>query len=168
MKLTKAEIINHEFSGKLFGYRKSEVEQFLLELAEEVGQRDENARQQESRIASLEKELGEYKSRERSLRDSLLATHKMVDDIKANAEKEARLIIERAQARAEATLNKSHMRLAQIHEDITELKRQRTQFEVKLRALVEAHLRLLEMEDQDQEHMDALESKLKFLKNVQA
>jgi len=100
------------------------------------------------------------------LRDTLLSTQKMVEEIKTTARKEAELIVEEARMRAREIVQQAHMRLAQIHDDITELKRQRTQFEVKLRSLLEAHLQMLEIERQEQGQFEALESKLTFFKKA--
>ena len=51
-----------------------------------------------------------------------------------------------AELQAEKILNQAHTRLAQIHDDISELKRQRAQFEVRLRSLIEAHMKILDVE----------------------
>jgi len=61
-------------------------------------------------------------------------------------------------------LGQTHNRLAQIHEDITELKRQRAQFEVRLRSLVEAHLKLLDVEHDRDRELAELEDKIKILR----
>ena len=84
--------------------------------------------------------------------------------MKANAEKEAQFIIAEAELQAEKILGQAHNRLAQIHDDITELKRQRAQFEVRLRSLVEAHLKILDVEGDRDRELAELEDKIKILR----
>ncbi|EPR31607.1 DivIVA domain-containing protein [Alkalidesulfovibrio alkalitolerans DSM 16529] len=166
MPISKIDIDNKRFGRTFRGYDPREVDAFLQEVSEEMGDlSDERQRLQES-VARLENLLDEHKQREQTLRDTLMTTQKMIDQLKANARKEAQLIIDEAQARAEDMLNQSHLRLAQIHDDIVELKRQRTQFEVKLKSLLDAHQKMLELESREQEELDSMESKLKFFKKA--
>lgn len=166
MNLSKIDLLNKRFTKRFRGYCRMEVDQLLQEAAEAIGDLSEDKKELHRRVADLEANLGEHKQREETLRDTLMTTQRMIDDLKANARREAQVIIDEAQAKAEAILNRAHLRLAQIHEDIAELKRQRTQFEVKLRSLLDAHMRMLEMENQEQEQLEALESKLKFFKKA--
>lgn len=95
-----------------------------------------------------------------------MSTQKMVDDLKVAASKEAQLIIDEARVKADATVQKGHNRLAQIHEEIEALKRQRGQFGVQLKGLLKSHLEMLDMSDPEKEKTEELESKLKYLKKV--
>lgn len=166
MAVSKIDILNKAFGRSFRGYTCADVDAFLQDVAETMGELAENNRGLENRISMLEQALEEHKSREKTLRDTLMTTQKMMDDMKATAQKEAQLIIDAANAKAETLLNQAHNRLAQIHGDISELKKQRTQFEVKLRSILDAHLRMLELDRQEEETLDAAEQKLKFLKKA--
>jgi cell division initiation protein len=85
-----------------------------------------------------------------------------VEQMRANAQKEAKLLVSEAEVKAERILNNAHNRLAQIHEDIAELKRQRTQFELKIRATIETYQKMLDMQKEEEAEVEDLESKLKF------
>ena len=54
-----------------------------------------------------------------------------------NARQSAEIIVADAEVKAGKMLNKAHNRLAQLHEDITELKRQRLQLETQIRSIIE-------------------------------
>ncbi|SKA81243.1 DivIVA domain-containing protein [Desulfobaculum bizertense] len=166
MAVSKIDILNKAFGRSFRGYTCADVDAFLQDVADTMGELAENNRGLENRISMLEQALEEHKSREKTLRDTLMTTQKMMDDMKATAQKEAQLIIDAANAKAETLLNQAHNRLAQIHGDISELKKQRTQFEVKLRSILDAHLRMLELDRQEEETLDAAEQKLKFLKKA--
>jgi cell division initiation protein len=164
--ISKIDILNKRFAKRFRGYCRTEVDQLMHEAAEVIGEYAEAKDKLAERVDQLERQLEEHRRREETLRDTLVTTQRMVDELKANAQKQAQLIIEEAHAKAREILGQGHTRLAQLHEEITELKRQRTQFEVKLRSLLEGHQRLLDMEDQDQEQLEALESKLKIFQKA--
>ena len=163
MDISKIDILNKKFSTAVLGYKKNDVEMFLQEVADYVGELAEKKSQLDQDIKHLEEKLQEHKSREEVLQNTLLTTQKMTDDIKANANKQAKVIVQEAQSKAEDILRQAHKRLAQIHEDISELKKQRAHFEIKLRSMIESHLKLLESHDEEHLHLEEAESKLKFL-----
>ena len=166
MTVSKIDLLNKDFSRSLFGYSRMEVDQFMLELAEVLGDAADNQKGLRKKIKRLESSVREYRQRDETLRDTLMSTQKMVDDLKVTAGKEAQLIIDEARAKADATVQTGHNRLAQIHEEIEALKRQRSQFEVQLKGLLKSHLEMLEMSDPEKEKVEKLESKLKYLKKV--
>jgi cell division initiation protein len=163
MDISKVDILNKKFSSSLVGYKKQDVETFLQEVADHMGLLAEQKENIERKKRALEEKLKEYKAREDTLQNTLLTTQKMTDDIKANAQKQAELIVRESQAKSEDILRHAHKRLAQIHEDISELKKQRAHFEIKLRSMIESHLKLLDSQDEDNLQLEEAESKLKFL-----
>lgn len=166
LHLSKIDIDNKTFSKRFRGYDTREVATFLQEVSEALGDMANERQKLVEKVERLEGSLEEHRQREQTLRDTLMTTQKMIDQLKANARKEADLIIQEAQGKAEDLLNQTHLRMAQIHDDIVELKRQRTQFEVKLKSLLDAHQKILEMESREQEEVDSLESKLTFFKKA--
>jgi len=163
MDVSKVDILNKKFSTALLGYRKRDVEVFLQEVADSLGDLAEKKSDLDKSVKHLEEKLQEYRGREEILQNTLLTTQKMTDDIKANANKQAKIIVQEAQSKAEDILRQAHKRLAQIHDDISELKKQRAHFEIKLRSMIESHLKLLESQDEEYFHLEEAESKLKFL-----
>lgn len=168
MRVSKIDLLNKVFSRRMFGYSRIEVDQFMLELAEVLGHAADSQKAMKKRIRQLESSVKEYRQRDETLRDTLMSTQKMVDDLKVAASKEAQLIMDEARAKADSAIQKGHNRLAQIHEEIESLKRQRTQFEIQLKGLLKAHLEMIEMStDPDKEKTEEMESKLAFLKKAE-
>ena len=87
--------------------------------------------------------------------------------MKENARKTGELAIAEAEVKAERILNHAHNRLAQLHEDIAELKRQRMQIEVQIRAIIETHTKLMDMGQEEMRKMDEDDSKLKVFRPAQ-
>ena len=84
--------------------------------------------------------------------------------MKQNARKSAELVVAEAEVTAEKILNRAQNRLAQLHEDITELKRQRMQIEVQIRSVIESHAKLLEIGKEDARIREEEDDKLKLLR----
>jgi len=166
MTVSKIDLLNKQFSRSMLGYSRMEVDQFMLELAEVLGDSADAQKEMRRKIKRLEKNLKEYRQRDETLRDTLVSTQKMVDDLKVAAGKEAQIIMDEARTKADATIQKGHNRLAQIHEEIESLKRTRTQFEIQLKGLLNSHLEMLEHSSPERDMVEEMESKLKYLKKV--
>jgi len=164
MKMTPLDIQQQQFKTRFLGFDIREVDVFLEQTAGafEALQRD-NADSQEE-IRRLELEIQGYKKREETFKRALLNSQKILDQMKENARKSAELIIAESEVKAEKILNKAHNRLAQMHEDIAELKRQRTQIEVQISSIIEAHSKMLEISKEGMKEMDEEDSKVKLLK----
>jgi len=163
MQLTPLDIQQRQFRVRfLRGYDPKEVESFLISVADFVSgllkEKDDVARD----LAEKNRQLSEHRDREKTLKNTLVSAQKAVEQMKANAEKEAKLLVSEAEVKAERILNNAHNRLAQIHDDIAELKRQRTQLEIKLRSTIETYLKMLDMQQEEEAGISDLESKVKF------
>jgi cell division initiation protein len=156
------DIQHKRFRTRWMGLDPSEVEIFCRQLTEEIQHLKAEGAKLRRDLQDQEKELREYKDREKTIRNVLLNAHKTVEQMKSNAEKEAGLIVAEAELKAEKVLQGAHQRLAQLHEDITELKRHRIQLETKLRSTIATYQQLLDLEKEDEKESE-LENKVKFL-----
>lgn len=164
MGMTPLDIQQQQFRVRFRGFDVQEVDMFLETAAENVEAMEaENERLLEN-IDRLENELQGFREREEAFKRAMLQAQKVQEQIKENARKAAELTMAEAEVKAEKILNRAHSRLAQIHEDIAELKRQRMQIEVQIRAVLESHSKLLEMGKAEAKAMDEVDSKLKLLK----
>jgi len=162
MKLTSTDIQHKRFRTRWLGLDTKEVQLFCQELTEEIETlKVENSGLRKD-LQEQEKELREYKEREKTIRAVLLTAHKTAEQTKANAEKEAKLIVAEAELQAEKILQAAHQRLARIHDDMAELKRHRIQLETKLRATVETYQHLLNADKDDEKENEPL-SRIKVL-----
>ena len=164
MKPTAFDIQQKQFHIRFRGFDVREVDRFLEELAEGFEELSRESELQENEINRAKKEIHQYTEREKALKHTLANAQNAIDGMRVNAIKEAELIVSNAEAKAEKILNAAHNRLAQIHEDIAELKRQRVQFEVQFRSLLESYSRVLDVDKEGTEKLEAVEDKLRFLK----
>ena len=161
--LTPLDIQQQKFRTKLRGFDVQEVDLFLDQMADAFEALLKENEQLKEEIQRLQAEIQGYKNREDAFKRALLNSQKVIEQMKENAQKSSELIIAEAEVKAEKILNKAHNRLAQLHEDIAELKRQRMQIEVQIGSVIESHTKLLEISKEGMKAMDEEDSKLKLL-----
>jgi len=146
MAITPIDIQQKQFKTRPIGYEKYGVDEFLEQLAEEVERIMRLNQELREELARTRAALDEMKQRETTLKDTLVTTQKMVKDIKANAHKEADIVLSDAQLKAERIVRNADDRRLQLINEIQEIKRQKISFETSLRALVVSHIKLLDLE----------------------
>lgn len=168
VNLTPLDIQQQKFKTRFRGFDIQEVDFFLDQMAdafESLLKQNENLKVESRR---LQLEIQGYKNREDAFKRALLNSQRVIEQMKENAQKSAELIVAEAEVKAEKILNKAHNRLAQLHEDIAELKRQRMQIEVQISSVIEAHGKLLEISKEGMKAMDDEDSKIKLLQQNKA
>ena len=166
MNITPLDIQQQKFKTRIRGFDIREVDAFLEQVASALESLQKTHKTMQEEVRRLELEIQGYRKREETFKRALLNSQKVLDQMKDNARKSAELIIAEAEVKAEKILNNAHNRLAQLHEDISELKRQRTQIEVQIGSIIEAHSKLLELSKEGAKAMDQEDAKLKLLKQA--
>ena len=166
MNITPLDIQQQKFKTRIRGFDVREVDAFLEQVASAFESLQKTHKTMQEEVRRLELEIQGYRKREETFKRALLNSQKVLDQMKDNARKSAELIIAEAEVKAEKILNNAHNRLAQLHEDISELKRQRTQIEVQIGSIVEAHSKLLELSKEGAKAMDEEDATLKLLKQA--
>ncbi len=163
MNITPLDIQQKQFRTRFRGFDVREVDAFLEQMADsfEAALLEKEALNEEIRRLGLE--IDGYKKREETFKRAMLNSQKVLEQMKANAEKSAELTVAEAEVKAEKILNRAHNRLAQLHEDIAELKRQRIQIEVQIGSVIEAHSKLLEIGKEGMAAMDEEDGKIRLL-----
>jgi len=162
--LSPHEIRQQQFSLKFRGFNVSEVNVFLEHIAEYFETLQRENENQDDEIQRLKREIQAFKKREETLKQVTLNSQKVLEQMRENARKTGELTIAEAEVTAERILNRVHNRLAQLHEDIAELKRQRMQIKVQIRSIIEAHSKFLDMGEEDARKMEEEDTKLKLFK----
>jgi cell division initiation protein len=144
MKIAPIDITHKSFSRKFNGIDLEEVSLFLKEVAEEMENIIRERNQLKEQLREREIQILEFKERDKVLKETIMTAHKMTENLRKDAEREAAIILNDAQQRAEAIVRDSRDGLKRSYQEITEMKRQRSQFEVALRSLVTSHLELLD------------------------
>ena len=163
MNLTPLDIQQQRFRTRFRGFDTQEVDLFLDQMADAFESLLRQNEKLKEDILRLNQEISGYKNREDTFKRALLNSQRVLEQMKTNAQKSADLIVAEAEIKAEKILNRAHNRLAQLHEDIAELKRQRMQVEVEIGAVIKAHTKLLDMSREGMRSIDEEDRKVKLL-----
>ena len=166
MKMTPLDIQQQKFRTSLRGCDPREVNFFLERVADAYEELERQNQHMNDDMRRLEQEIKGYRKREESFKKAILNSQNVIDHMKENARKESELIIAEAEVRGEKILNRAHNRLAQLHEDIAELKRQRVQIEMEISNIIDSHAKLLEISNENMKALDEEDNKLKILKQA--
>lgn len=145
MLITSYDIREHQFSVKFRGFDIHEVDAFLEKMADSFSDLENQNQNLKKENRRLRDEINKHPENEAILEQVLENSQKVLEQMKQNARQSAEIIVADAELKASKMLNKAHNRLAQLHEDIAELKRQRLQLDMQIRSIIETHSRLLEM-----------------------
>ncbi|HID95923.1 MAG TPA: DivIVA domain-containing protein [Candidatus Latescibacteria bacterium] len=149
--LTPLDIRKQEFKKAFRGYDRDEVDAFLEMVADEferIAREDFSLRE---RVKGLEDSLKRYKDLEKALQETLMAAQTTADETRANAKREAELIMKEAEIRAERWTDEARAELNKIKEEITNLKMQKESFIARLKSFTTSQMELLktlELEEQ--------------------
>jgi cell division initiation protein len=147
VRITPMDIRQQQFTVKMFrGFDTQEVDTFLDDLAGDYETLlKENALLKEQ-LQVLEERTRGIEERERVLQETLVTTHKAVEEMKESARREAVLKVREAELHAEKILETARAEEATIHAEVQALKRTRRQLTESLRSTVEMYRRLLDQE----------------------
>ncbi|OEF99551.1 hypothetical protein BHF71_08640 [Vulcanibacillus modesticaldus] len=154
MPLTPLDIHNKEFSKSFRGYDQDEVNEFLNQIIKDYEALIRQNKDYEEKIAQLTERLNHFSNIEESINKSIIVAQDTAEEVKANAKKEAQLIVKEAEKNADRIINDALMKSRNISLEIEELKKRAAIFRTRFRTLVEAQLELLD--NQAWEELDEL------------
>ena len=115
--LTPHDIEVKEFGRAVRGYKTEDVDNFLDEIILDFQQLlDENKKLRES-VAELDADLRQYKKSESSMLNTLESAKKLMGNISLSAEKRAEVIINNANANAEAIQREAKESISKLTEE---------------------------------------------------
>ena len=152
MRLSPVDIRQQQFTIKMFrGFDPQEVDTFLEDVAEDF----------ESLLrenAALKEQLGNHEERarglsetEKMLKDTLVTTQRLAEEMKESAKRDAQLVLREAALNGEKLVEEARSEEAKLRVEIQTLKRLRRQLIEELRATVERYDRTLAAELGDAE-----------------
>jgi cell division initiation protein len=148
--LTPLDIQKQTFTRGFKGYNVDEVRGFLHLIAEEIEGlvRDVDRLTRENEM--IRGEIDEHNARERILKDTLLSAQKVSEDLKANAHKEAELIVKDAELLSDRLTSQAMSRVGDLERAIQDLKMERRGARNRLQAMLDTMSQLV-MLDAEQE-----------------
>ena len=147
MRISALDIRQQQFTVRTFrGLDRQEVEAFLEDVAEDYESVvKENALLKEQ-LAVLEERSRNITEHERTLQETLVTTHRLTEEMKQAAKREAEMIVRDAEMRGEKIAEAGRTEEARIKAELSSLKRMRRQLVEELRSTLARYDRLLSSE----------------------
>ncbi|GKU82397.1 MULTISPECIES: DivIVA domain-containing protein [Niallia] len=149
MPLTPLDIHNKEFSKGFRGYDEDEVNEFLDQIIKDYESIIREKKALEERLNELTDRIGHYNNIEETLNKSIVVAQEAAEEVKRNAQKEAKLILKESEKNADRIVNESLSKARKVALEIEELKKQSKVFRTRFKMLIEAQLDMLNNDDWD-------------------
>ena len=144
MNVSPLDLRQQRFRRAFRGFNKIEVTAFLAAVADDYEQALRESDRLRQDVARLEAVLNEHREHEKTLQSTMMTAQRLSDDIRANAELEARRIIREAESRSDLLLEKTQSRLEDIQREIDGLKLKRRDVETSIEATIQTLRNTLE------------------------
>ena len=149
MKISPMDIQQQQFKGKMFGGLDAEdVDVFLQSVAGEMEELIRENGELKERLSRNAQAIAEMEARESQLRETMLAAQRITEEMKANAQKEAHLVVSEAELKGERILADAEKKLIDLNNQIQELRREKVQFESGFKGLLDTYYKLLALSDE--------------------
>ena len=136
-----------DFKKILRGYDPQEVDVFLEMVAERLEALVRENLQLKERSELLQQQVSSSTGRERAVQEALVTAQELRADIRAQAQREADLILQEAQAEVRRRHNEAERKLDVLNDSLVELERRRMRFLKSFRQLLEREIDGVEVEE---------------------
>ena len=146
-EITPNEILQKRFTQSLRGYKPDDVADFLRLVAAEF---EEMLRQNlflEDKVKQLNAAIEEYREMESTLKNTLISSQRVGQEIKEEAERKGNLVLRESELEAERVIQKSRQRKERLEEETFQMLNQHKRFRAEFVALVETHGKMLRAQD---------------------
>lgn len=154
MRITPLDVRKQEFGKTMRGFDCDEVRAFLGTLAGEYEAVLVDNKEIRERIAGQDEKIAEYKSMERTLRDTLMTAERVMQETRENASREGQLIVQEAQAAAKNILEECRLRTEELRREIVGLRKEKETYLARFRGLAEAQIKFIDTHESDFEDLD--------------
>jgi cell division initiation protein len=152
MNVSPLDLRQQRFRTAFRGFDKVEVTSFLAAVAddyEEALRETDRLRQDLNRMEAV---LSEHREHEKSLKITLITAQKLAEDIKGQAEHEAKSIVREAETRSDLLLQKTQARLEDVQREIDGLRLKRKDVETTIEATIQTLRNTLEYVREQESH----------------
>lgn len=147
MRLSPLEIEHMEFPRGAGGYQRRHVRDFLERVASDVGELLKELQDLQGELDAARQQVAELQAKEAELQRAVIAAERIANEIKENAKREAKLILDEAERVRERRLADLDDEVARTRADLDRLNRERALFREQFRGLLQAYSRSLEALD---------------------
>lgn len=146
--LTPLDILQKQFTvSRKAGYEPEEVQAFLDLVRESWETSLKDAQRLREELRGAREDVDKLNAERSELVETLILARRLALDLENNARREADLLIGEARLDAERILSAAHDEERKLQDTVIRLKSARLHHVAEMRALVDAHVRLLDTHD---------------------
>jgi cell division initiation protein len=154
MNITPLDIQQKRFHTGFRGYDRGEVETFLDLVREEMELLLREVTELREFHQTYEDRLRELHEKEETVKNTMIMTQKLAEDLKENSRKEAALIIKDAEIRSQQIMGNAQQERVKMESDIQELKRRKHHFLQDIKKVIQMHMEMVNFEEGGSEAKD--------------
>lgn len=159
MKVTPLDIEQMKFHVVFRGYDRKEVDAFLDSIGHEMEEIMRELTELREFRESYDERNHALIEKEETVKNTMLTTQKLVEELKENARKEAELIVKDAELQSQKiTMNAQQEKVA-LETDLVNLKRRRHHFLEDMKKVLQMHMEMVHYEEQGEKNKDSLAPK---------
>lgn len=140
--ITPLDIENKEFKNGMFGYDKTDVEEFMDQVLTDYESLYKENIALKDKLATLTDGIKQYKTIEESLQNALVIAQTTGEEVKSAAKEKADNIILEAELRAKEIINNANIEISELTSRINESKREYEAFKAKAISMLKAQEKL--------------------------
>ena len=144
MKVSPLDLRQLRFRTAFRGFDRAEVLALVAEVADDYEHALREVDRLRQQVSNMETLLEEHRAHERDLRNMMVTAQKISDEIRGNADAQARQIMREAEGRSELLLQKTQARLEDVQREIDGMRLKRREAETSLEATISALRNTLE------------------------
>lgn len=145
MKISPLNIKRQEFSRRIRGYDKEEVDAFLTRLADEFENLQSENDALTKELENTKEKLSEYRRIEKNLQDTLLKAQENSSKSIESTKKQATLMVKEAEVKASQILEKAREDANEIRTAVIHLRDERDLIVSKLKSIIHSQAQLVEL-----------------------
>ena len=138
--LTPVDARRYDFGSALRGYEKTRVNQFRDQVADELERLSRVNQELDAKAKGFHEQLRAFRERDKALNDALISAQQLRAETRAQADREAQLILREARAEGERLLAESRAEVRRLQMEIESLDRSRRSALGQMRLMAERYL----------------------------
>lgn len=145
--ITPNEILQKKFSQSMRGLKPDQVYEFLKLVASEFEELLRENMIMSEKIKQMEEAVEEYRHMESTLKNTLISSQKIGQEIKEEAERKGNIMIRESELEAERIIQKAKQRKERLEEETFQLLNQHKRFRAEFMAMIETHNKMVLSQD---------------------
>ena len=145
--ITPNEILQKKFSQSIRGLKPDQVYEFLKLVASEFEELLRQNMMMSEKIKQMEEAVEEYRHMENTLKNTLISSQKIGQEIKEEAERKGNIMIRESELEAERIIQKAKQRKERLEEETIQLLNQHKRFRAEFTSMIETHHKMVQSQD---------------------